>query len=74
MILIEVVVMKDNVYVKQFFTEGFGRLLFLKPVSYLNGKINNRVVFNILTIIITVVYCLSMVYLACLIFNLTYPF
>ena len=66
--------MKDNVYVKQFFTEGFGRFLFLKPVSYLNKKINNKLIINILTIIIMIIYCLSMVYLAWLIFNLTYPF
>lgn len=66
--------MKNNVYVKQFFCDGFGRYLFLKPVSYLKKKVRNKKIVNFLTILVALIYCIIMFMIARIIFNLNYPF
>ena len=40
--------MKNNVYIKQFFYDGFGRYLFDYPTSYLNKKIKSKEIVNFL--------------------------
>ena len=66
--------MKNNIYIKQFFYDGFGRYLFDYPTSYLNKKIKNKEMVNFLTIIIGLLYCGLMAILAKIIFDLNYPF
>lgn len=66
--------MKDNVYINQFFYDGFGRYLFLTPVRYLRDNIKNKIVVKILTILLAIFYSILMFCLAKAIFDLNYPF
>ena len=73
MILMEVM-MKNNVYVRQFFCDSFGNYLFLKPYNYLKKNIKDRNVFKIMSILLAIFYVVLMFFAIILIFNLTYPF
>ena len=46
--------MKD--YIKQIYTEGFATTFYQKPINYLNSKIKNKKIFNILSSIIKIIY------------------
>jgi len=64
----------NNVYVKQFFNEGFGRFLYLIPCNYIKKKIKNKTIVKILITITTIIYSIMMLFFIKIIFELTYPF
>ena len=54
-------------YLKQIYTEGFGRIFYLKPVSYLKKKIKNKYILKLLVILIGIIYSLLIILLVGLI-------
>ena len=66
--------MKDNIYVKQFFCDGFGYYLFFKPYNYLKKNIKDKKLFKVISILLAIFYTLLMFFAIILVFNLTYPF
>lgn len=63
-----------KVYIKQFFCDGFGKYLFIKPISYIKRKIKNKKIVNFLTILVALIYLVIMILIAKILFDLNYPF
>lgn len=54
--------------IKQFYTEGFATTFYVKPVKYLNKKIENKKIVKFLSILIKIFYTIIVLLLAGIIF------
>ena len=66
--------MKNNIYVKQFFCDGFGSIVFMKPYHYIMKHIKVKWFEKLLIFLLVFFYIALMILLMILIFNFTYPF
>jgi len=60
--------MKD--YIEQFYSEGLAIIFYVKPIKYLEKKIKNNILFQIIKIILKIIYTLVVLGLAFLIFKM----
>lgn len=63
--------MKD--YINQFYTEGFATTFYVKPLKFLKRKISNKNVLKVLSVLLKIIYTISMLLLAVFIFLDKYP-
>lgn len=43
-------------YIWQFYNEGFATTFYIKPIDYLRKNIKNKILFNILSILVKILY------------------
>lgn len=63
-----------NEYVRQFYYEGIGNILFAKPKKMIDKRIKNKLLNKILTIILKVIYTLFAISCGIALFYVVYPF
>ena len=60
-------------YVEQFYNEGFATTFYLKPIKFINNKINNKKIVNVISIFIKILYTIIMILVAAWMFYMKWP-
>lgn len=63
--------MKD--YIDQFYNEGLATTFYLKPIKYLERKINNVKILKFIKILIKILYTVLVLVFAVFVFMYKYP-
>lgn len=61
-------------YIDQFYSEGLATIFYIKPIKYLNKKVENKVVKRVLEIIIKILYTIIVIVFAGYVFYKKFPF
>lgn len=61
-------------YIDQFYSEGLATIFYIKPIKYLNKKVENKVVKRVLDIIIKILYTIIVIVFAGYVFYKKFPF
>ena len=62
-----------NEYIKELFTEGLGDIFYMKYFSFIQKKVKNRILRNILIFIYQIVYLIFLLFLAFVLFEKSFP-
>lgn len=63
--------MKD--YIDEFYNEGFGLIFCKRPLDYLSKLVKNKKLYNIIKIIIKVLYTILIIGIAIILFIAKWP-
>lgn len=61
-------------YIRQFYYEGIGDLLYAKPKKIIDKKIRNKKVNKVVTLLLKTLYTLFAIICGLLLFYIVYPF
>ena len=63
-----------NDYIRQFYYEGIGNLLFVNPKKIIDKKVKNKILNKIITLILKVIYTVFAICCGVILFYIAYPF
>lgn len=72
-ILRMVLIMHNNVYIKQIFEEGLATTFYQKPKKYIERKLNNEIIKKTFHICLTILYIIFIVIISVIIFKFNFP-